>query len=67
MWDRGIDELANVNSTSSATDLVFACHPIRDPGLVGMLGDGERRPHYGLIADGIHAHPNAIRMAWNVC
>lgn len=39
----------------------------RDPGLVGMLGDKDHKLYYGIIADGIHAHPNAIRMAWEVC
>eukprot|EP01134_Creolimax_fragrantissima_P006870 CFRG6870T1 len=36
----------------------------RDPGLVGVLGKEGYRPYYGIIADGIHSHPNSIRMAW---
>lgn len=39
----------------------------RDPGLVGMLGDKDHKLYYGIIADGIHAHPNAVRIAWEVC
>jgi N-acetylglucosamine-6-phosphate deacetylase len=48
----------------------------RDPGLVGLLGmtassdskdaalssvAEDQRPHYGLIADGYHAHPASVK------
>jgi N-acetylglucosamine-6-phosphate deacetylase len=44
----------------------------RDPGLVGMLA-AERSPDnnhassfwYGIIVDGIHTHPAAVKMAYN--
>lgn len=38
----------------------------RDPGVIGTLGaqDESQRPFYGLIADGIHVHPNAVRIAY---
>ncbi|KAJ1967349.1 N-acetyl-glucosamine-6-phosphate deacetylase [Dimargaris xerosporica] len=38
----------------------------RDPGLVGLLGSPvqPQRPHYGLICDGIHVHPNSIKVAY---
>ncbi|KNC82124.1 N-acetylglucosamine-6-phosphate deacetylase, partial [Sphaeroforma arctica JP610] len=36
----------------------------RDPGLVGVLGKEGYRPYYGIIADGIHSHPNSIRIAY---
>mmetsp|Transcript_31162 Transcript_31162/g.63214 ORF Transcript_31162/g.63214 Transcript_31162/m.63214 type:complete len:548 (+) Transcript_31162:111-1754(+) len=36
----------------------------RDPGLVGLLGAPERcRPHYSIIADGLHAHPASVKLA----
>lgn len=39
----------------------------RDPGVIGTLGaqDESQRPYYGLIADAIHVHPNAIRLAYD--
>eukprot|EP00593_Proboscia_inermis_P017262 CAMPEP_0171309688 /NCGR_PEP_ID=MMETSP0816-20121228/19880_1 /TAXON_ID=420281 /ORGANISM="Proboscia inermis, Strain CCAP1064/1" /LENGTH=232 /DNA_ID=CAMNT_0011793409 /DNA_START=1 /DNA_END=696 /DNA_ORIENTATION=+ len=44
----------------------------RDPGLVGLLTLAKsqkddmdlRPPHYGIIADGIHVHPSAVRMSY---
>ncbi|KAF0716562.1 Aste57867_2781 [Aphanomyces stellatus] len=35
----------------------------RDPGLVGLLGETDARPYYGLILDGIHSHPCSCRIA----
>lgn len=39
----------------------------RDPGVIGLLGAQvqSQRPYYGLIADGIHVHPNAVRLAYD--
>ncbi|ORY85960.1 hypothetical protein BCR35DRAFT_277635 [Leucosporidium creatinivorum] len=39
----------------------------RDPGVIGTLGaqDESQRPFYGLIVDGIHVHPNAVRLAYD--
>lgn len=39
----------------------------RDPGVIGTLGAQvqSQRPYYGIIADGIHVHPNAVRLAYD--
>eukprot|EP00124_Ichthyophonus_hoferi_P000986 Ihof_evm18s43 gene=Ihof_evmTU18s43 len=37
----------------------------RDPGAVGLIGDVGFRPNYTLICDGIHAHPNSVRLAYH--
>jgi len=41
----------------------------RDPGLIGLLGAPEpsSRPSYGLIVDGLHSHPNTVRIAYGAC
>ncbi|KAI8868771.1 putative N-acetylglucosamine-6-phosphate deacetylase [Ramicandelaber brevisporus] len=37
----------------------------RDPGIIGLLGSTMRpRPFYGIICDGIHVHPNSVKMAY---
>ncbi|KAK4052323.1 N-acetyl-glucosamine-6-phosphate deacetylase [Microbotryomycetes sp. JL221] len=39
----------------------------RDPGVIGTLGAQAEsaRPFWGIIADGIHVHPNAVRLAYD--
>ncbi|RGB34861.1 Carbohydrate Esterase Family 9 protein [Rhizophagus diaphanus] len=38
----------------------------RDPGIVGLLGTTRiTRPFYGVICDGIHVHPNSIKIAYD--
>lgn len=36
----------------------------RDPGVIGLLGDPARSPYYGIIVDGLHSHPNTVRIAY---
>ena len=42
----------------------------RDPHLIGMLSSNklpdDRTLYFGLIADGIHTHPAALRIAYRV-
>ncbi|KAG0053075.1 hypothetical protein BGZ83_001718 [Gryganskiella cystojenkinii] len=39
----------------------------RDPGVIGLLGSrfDLPRPYYGLICDGIHVHPNSVKIAYD--
>ncbi|KAG0307003.1 putative N-acetylglucosamine-6-phosphate deacetylase, partial [Dissophora globulifera] len=39
----------------------------RDPGVIGLLGSRSDlpRPYYGLICDGIHVHPNSVKIAYD--
>jgi len=52
------------------THLFNAMRPLhhRNPGIFGVLGKvegSERRPYFGVIADGIHLHPTTVKLAWN--
>lgn len=39
----------------------------RDPGVIGLLGHPlpSSRPYFGLIVDGLHSHPNTVRIAYS--
>ncbi|KAL7289794.1 hypothetical protein TKK_0016197 [Trichogramma kaykai] len=62
-------EEAVKNGASFITHLFNAMLPFhhRDPGLVGLLASDqipkEKSIHYGIIADGVHTHPAALRIA----
>ena len=51
------------------THLFNAMRPLhhRNPGIFGVLGLAESlpRPFFGIIADGIHLHPTAVKIAFN--
>lgn len=51
------------------THLFNAMRPLhhRNPGIFGVLGAAENvaRPHFGIIADGIHLHPTTVNIAFN--
>lgn len=51
------------------THLFNAMRPLhhRNPGIFGVLGIAETlpRPYFGIIADGIHLHQTAIKIAFN--
>ncbi|KAH7120651.1 hypothetical protein EDB81DRAFT_667112 [Dactylonectria macrodidyma] len=51
------------------THLFNAMRPLhhRNPGIFGVLGSAEAlpRPYFGIIADGIHLHPAAIKIAFS--
>jgi N-acetylglucosamine-6-phosphate deacetylase len=36
----------------------------RDPGCIGLLGSSLERPFYGIICDGVHVHPNSVKIAY---
>jgi len=36
----------------------------RDPGLVGLLGSNTKQIFYSMIVDGVHSHPNSVKIAY---
>lgn len=63
-------EEAVKKGASFITHLFNAMLPFhhRDPGVVGLLASSNipkyRQVFYGMITDGIHSHPAALRIAW---
>jgi N-acetylglucosamine-6-phosphate deacetylase len=39
----------------------------RNPGILGLLGSTSvaQRPYYGIICDGVHVHPNSVRIGYH--
>jgi N-acetylglucosamine-6-phosphate deacetylase len=53
---------------STITHLFNAMEPLhhRNPGIFGTLGiPSDKKPFFGIIADGIHLHPTCINIAWH--
>lgn len=67
MSDLKCGEEAVRNGASFITHLFNAMLPFhhRDPGLVGLLTSDNipRKIFFGIIADGVHTHPAALRIA----
>jgi len=62
-------ERAVMNGATFITHLFNAMPQFhhRDPGVIGLLGSrlDLPRPYYGLICDGIHVHPNSVKIAYD--
>ncbi|KAJ3386121.1 putative N-acetylglucosamine-6-phosphate deacetylase [Lobulomyces angularis] len=61
-------ERAIENGATLVTHLFNAMQAFhhRDPGPVGLLGSFNiKKPYYGLICDGIHSHPNSVKIAYS--
>jgi N-acetylglucosamine-6-phosphate deacetylase len=63
-WTRELGSLIQIIKEGTLT--ISAMPPIhhRDPGVIGLLGDPARSPYYGIIVDGLHSHPNTVRIAY---
>ncbi|ORX96368.1 Metallo-dependent hydrolase [Basidiobolus meristosporus CBS 931.73] len=59
-------EKAIENGATMVTHMFNAMRPFhhRDPGIIGLLaGESKPRPYYGIICDGVHCHPSAVKLA----
>ncbi|CAG9771367.1 unnamed protein product [Ceutorhynchus assimilis] len=72
MADLNTSEEAMLSGASLITHLFNAMLPFhhRDPGLVGLLASDKMTEtnsiSFGIIADGIHTHPAALRIAYRI-
>ncbi|KAL1405982.1 N-acetyl-glucosamine-6-phosphate deacetylase [Vanrija albida] len=64
--DLEVAQAAVDRGANMITHLFNAMPPIhhRDPGVIGLLGDPVRKAYYGIIVDGLHSHPNTVRIAY---
>uniref|UniRef100_A0A8D8SFI7 N-acetylglucosamine-6-phosphate deacetylase n=1 Tax=Cacopsylla melanoneura TaxID=428564 RepID=A0A8D8SFI7_9HEMI len=68
--DINIAEQAVSHGASLITHLFNAMLPFhhRDPGIIGLLSSDHidsSKVYYGIIADGVHTHPSALRIAYS--